>query len=317
MRKLAGLLSALMLTANASAETCKLDRIAAIPAHVTDDDQLLIDAELDDKPVTFGISTYVTFTALMPSAVKRFGLQSATIHGIRFFYGRELSDVSKIPSLSFGGVALHDETVPVLPDAADRPDGPAGILAGDLLRQYNLEVDPAGHAVYLYKPNDCDHPPVYWAKEWFELPLQVGKTVRPLAFITVDGQELRAVVDTGSTRSVVTEAAAHTILGLHDGSPELQSVGTDLGPDGFSRPKFRHTASTLVLGGVTFRNIDLDVWPLHPTYFKSQSHISAYDRLQPDMFLGMHELKRFRFYIDYGAGKMYFTLEPGSSALNG
>jgi hypothetical protein len=305
----------------ASADGCKLNRIATIPAHLSADDTLLLDGSLNGTPAPLQISTYLGYTAVTASAVRQFSLPRSNIEGSGlFFYGRGLSEKTVVAALGIGSVTLHNETLPVLPAAADRPDATVAVLGGPLLRQNDLEVDAPGGAVYLYERNGCSRAPVYWAPEWFELPLQVGDGMRPYVYLTLDGKQVRAVIDTGTARSVLTAAAAHDLFGLDGSSPGMQTLGTHIGADGFSRTEYRYDFGAALVGGITFHNLSLDIWPIHQTFANGQaSHINAYDKDQPDMFLGMRELKRFHFYIDYANAKMYFTLAqaPKPKVVNG
>jgi hypothetical protein len=295
--------------AAARADECKLEQFASIPAHLTADDELLLDATLNGTTVKLDMSTYLPFSALGSATVDRMGLPRVTTHSGAYYFGRELSDRTQVPTLAFGGIKIEDEPAPILPATADRAGGPDGVLGSALWRQYNIEVDLAGGVVRMFKPNGCNRAPVYWAQEWFELPLEVGRGRRLAAYLQVDGKNLHAVLDTGSPHSVLTATAAQAEFGLGPESPGMESLGSHIGPDGFPRPQYRHTIGTLVLGSVTLRNVQADVWPIHPTYVQGTGgHIALSDRDQPELFVGMHELKKFRFYVDYGAGRMYFTL---------
>ena len=129
--------------------------------------------------------------------------------------------------------------------------------------------------------------------------------------IILDGQTIRAMLDTGSPASMLSARAAKVRLGL---SSELDAT-----PDGSTRfamgqslPFHRHRFSTMDIGGITFRNTELNVVSDDhvTTEYNNRipnSHVAEHNENVTEMTLGFHHLSKMRFYIAYGEKVLYVS----------
>ena len=267
----------------AAADGCRLEREASMPAHLAGDDRLVVDARVENKPVTLLFSPSLTYSALTEAAASQAALPIFEQRRRSVFHdGQKLARETEVSDLDIGSMSYVNQYMPVL-EARAVPDDVSGVLGGNLLRGDDIEVDLTGGVVSIYAPSRCGQTPVYWAKEWFELPVRVtGEGDRLIASVTANGKPLQALIDFGTARSVLTPAAAASILG---------SSGTTQGDIG-----------SLTLGSVTFRAVTVDVHPFAPADAAPGTAPAA------DMLIGMHELKRLRVYVDYADAKLAFTL---------
>jgi hypothetical protein len=267
----------------AAAEGCALERASTIPIHFSADDRLLADATIDGRKATLLVAPDVAYTAFTPAATRSYGLPlSGQRRESIFYHGVKLETLARVARVSVGGTAIEDAFLPVLPDSV-AGDDPAGIVGGDFLGRYDIEIDPAGGAINLFKPNTCAASPVYWAKAWFELPIRVDSKRRVDATITLDGKPVDAAIDLAATRSVLSPEAASGLFGVAAGEPT-------------------HRFASLTLGGITLHNVEAAIGPA-----------AAADAIPgssgaPQFRLGMHELRKLRFFLDYETGKMLFTI---------
>lgn len=186
--------------------------------------------------------------------------------------------------VTVGGAALPDGSVPVAPLPGVPRTEPllAGLLGAPLLAAYDLELDALGGRIVLSAPA-CDAPPL--PAPFSMVTLEMTAHGEVLAPVWVNGVRLRALVDTGSRATILTEAAARR-LGL-DGPP---SANVARGIDGSPQP-VRHTrVATLQVGGHVMNDQPVSVAPM--------------DLGGGDMLLGLDFLKQRRIWLSYRTGRM-------------
>ncbi|HLY57713.1 MAG TPA: pepsin/retropepsin-like aspartic protease family protein [Stellaceae bacterium] len=274
----------------AAANGCKLEREASLPAHLAADDRLVVDARVEGRPVAFLFSPALAYSALTSATAEQ---ASSPIFEQRrrsaFHDGTKLTRETMVSNLDIGNMSYVNQYMPVLESGAV-PDGIGGIVGANLLRHDDIEVDLTGGMVSIYAPSRCGQTPVYWAKDWFELPVRAtGEGDRLIASITANGKPLQAMIDFGAGRSVLTPAAAASVLG---------SSSTTKGDIG-----------SLAIGSITFHAVSVDVRPFAPADIAPGEAAPA-----ADMLIGMHEFKRLRTYVDYTDGKLAFTLAGNEAA---
>jgi hypothetical protein len=249
----------------ASADECKLDRAATIPVHLTPDDRLIADVSVDGRKASFAVALDLDYSALTPVGAQVFGVQLLEQRSQSLFYrGSKITSQAHLDTMTVGNVAEDGRFIAVLPDQPSGLGGDLdGVLGDDFLRRYDVEIDPAG-TMNLFAPNSCGRSPVYWAKEWFEAPLEIDGHRQATLTVSVDGKPIKAILDTSIGRSAFAAS----------------------GSGG-------HQIGALVFGGITFHNVAVDPLEAGPP---------------GELRLGMHELKHFRFYLDYANSKLYFTL---------
>src|SRR6185312_15919031 len=136
-----------------------------------------------------------------------------------------------------------------------------GILAGDLLTQFDVEFDFAAKKLNLFSQDHCPGKVVYWTRGGYaDLPFHM--TSGPIStgdhidlLMTLDGHELTTELDTGSATTWLRHKAAVQVFGLEDKSPGMERVagGSD------ELPVYRKQFGELSLGGVTVKNPVIDI----------------------------------------------------------
>jgi hypothetical protein len=111
--------------------------------------------------------------------------------------------------------------------------------------------------------------------------------------VTIDGKQIMATVDTGSTTSIITMRAAARFLGVDERSPGLESLGT-VRINGVPGPVYIYPFQAMTFGGMT----------LNQPYIQIVS-----DALwnEDDLLLGIDALRQMHLYIAYGEKKLYIT----------
>jgi predicted aspartyl protease len=236
-----GLLVALALAAMpgglAVAEGCTPVARAVIALSV-EHHSLFVPMTINRTRATFLLDTGAESTILSADAAHRLGLAA------HYTYSRAM--------LGFGGAVatgeVHPDSVAVgsfgmsgffalvgavrLPALEGQPAD--GLLGGDVLRGFDLDINLVGRRLGLYAPVACDDPALPWGGAAHGTPARVS-LARHLVFdVQIAGQTLPAFIDTGAQASFI-DAAAVARLGVgeaalrQDPAVSVRGVGGSAG----------------------------------------------------------------------------------------
>lgn len=186
------------------------------------------------------LDTGAARSLVTPEAVRRLGLArdewiATTMRGVGGIVEHPNVDPR---SLALGGVPLHPHTltqdisltVGEMPGFA--PPGLVldGLLGRDLLSPFDLQFDIPDHRLTLYDVHECSGQFVPWTGYHAVLPAAMPISKAMVVPVMVDGQRLRALLDTGATSSVIL-APGMVRLGLtpetvaHDPGGLVRGIG--------------------------------------------------------------------------------------------
>jgi len=187
--------------------------------------------------------------------------------------------------LRVGGVALVGGSVPVavLPGVPQTEPPLAGLLGGQFLGAYDLDLDVPHGRMALYDALGCPTPP--FPLPYSTLLLLLSLDGDAFATVQVNGASLLALVDTGSRASIITERAAER-LGL--GGPGSANLAR--GVDGSTLPVRHVRVRTLQVGTDVTSDAPISVSPLQLG--------------RGDMLLGLDYLRRHRVWISHRTGRV-------------
>jgi hypothetical protein len=136
-----------------------------------------------------------------------------------------------------------------------------------------------------------------------------GHIVLPLK---LDGRDIDAILDLGSTYSQISMEFAHNLFGLDAASAGMERTGQISGS--VQTTVYRHTFKTLSLEGLTINNPTLYIWDNLVKYSATQAPPigSRLNNLQEseghtDLTLGLSQLNHLHVYIAYKEQKLYIT----------
>jgi predicted aspartyl protease len=301
-------------------EGCSLKQVASIPARF-EHNQILVDLTVDDVPVSFLVDTGAGTSVIGGGLAARLKLpvrnQPGDLYGVT---GAVDNNVATLHSLQLGRMVAHNEAFFVDPNFGDGQDGrPAGILGADFLGNYDFEIDLASRKFNLYVHDHCPDRVVYWDKEYFKIPFTHGDSRIPRIDISVsvDGQPLRGVVDTGASHTLMRLAVAHGKLNYDVATAGDPSFAISGAGSVVRLTAYRHRFSSLEFGPITLRNPVIDVAPVDigkSALADSGSHINSMRAYQPDIWVGMDVISKLHLYVDYADSALYFTLAQPSPA---
>lgn len=203
------------------------------------------------------------------------------------------------------------------PDVTDA----AGLLAPNLLRVYDLDLNISGRKVNLISPKHCDGRVVYWpAASVAVIPVRINSDGHIFLPIQLDGESMTAVLDTGATTSVLNLDTAQKAFGLKPGSGNAPLNGSLVNGE---IKVYSHRFKTLALEGVAVSNPTLTLMPdlMRGKLYNPRNKLEGDTRISNsaietglgDMILGMDILRHLHMYIAYKEQKLYVTPASGEA----
>jgi len=192
-------------------EECRLVRQAALPFDWMNG-KMVVELQVNDHPLHFIVDTGAVFSAIDHDVAKSIGLRQSPLgfsYDLSDTGGGKISSLSRIDDIKFG--ALKTGTLTLLSVAL--PKGLDGILAPDLLRNFDVEIDPAHQVINLFKPHSCADHVVYWTNNFVKLQLARTDLDQIKIPISMDGVPIKAVVATGMAHTLINTRATKAVLG--------------------------------------------------------------------------------------------------------
>ena len=181
--------------------------------------QMIVAVTVNHHPLHFAVDTGAVFSAIDGKVAKSIGLGHGPLGAnftIRDSGGAEIEDIVRIDEIRFGG-AIRTGSLTLV--SAALPRGEDGILAPDLLRNFDVEFDPAHQVINLYKPHPCLDHVVFWTSDFARIHATRTDFDQMRIPVSIDSAPVRGVLDTG---------VAHTFIGVDATTAALGSAG--LGP---------------------------------------------------------------------------------------
>jgi len=271
----------------------------------------LVEAKIDGKPVTllldsgaFGSSltaSYATREKLQPMAAKAIGtLVPGSASTLTTGVKGHLTDTGIViaPTFEFAGSVFPNVKFLTIRDLGD---GVSGLLGQNLLHTSDNEYDLKDGMLRLVRPSDCETTQLaYWATpgmSYSMVPLESEGhlTGHTIAKVTINGQEMRAIFDTGADRSFITRRAAGR-AGVKITDAGVKEAGESHGTDGDVKTWVAAFAS-IKIGDEEIKNGKLSI---------GESVNNDFDVLiGADFFMAHH------VYVANSQRKLYFTYSGG------
>jgi len=301
---------------------CALKQVASLPMRYVNQ-EILVDFTVEDAPVSFLVDTGAGVSVIGYRLASRLKLPVKTVPGTMYgVTGASEMHVATVPTLKLGQMVGHNQNFFVDDNFGDGQDRrPAGIFGADYLGAYDFEIDFAAGKFNLYLHDHCPDRVVYWDSEYFKLPFSPGENRTPSIKIpvSVDGDPLQDILDTGSNHTTMRLATARVKLNYDEtaaGDPTTTFGG---GASTARKTTYMHRFSSLEFGPITLRNPVIDVAPIDMGKGgapETGSHINSMRIDQPEMLVGTDVISKLHLYVDYADSAIYFTLAQPPKAAN-
>jgi predicted aspartyl protease len=290
---------------------CLYVNVASVPVHYTGPSLVLtMDGSINGTPAQLLVDTGASDTALTRTGTEPRGMSlwstgasSVGIGGYSRVYRTRFKEFRAGPASAKSGElrVLHDFGTPPSFD---------GLVGAPFLLQSDLEFSLAEKEIRFFRPRNCgDSFLAYWDKDAVVVPFESSWSSSPNPQFTVllNGKKLNAVIDSGSSITVVTLDAARR-TGLKLDAPGVERTGDSVGVGDTRVARWATTFDTLQIGAEIIRNAQVGV---------IDTNLRDVDLLLGADFLRAHRvlfaMSQRKLYISYVGGEplgQRRTIEP-------
>jgi predicted aspartyl protease len=319
MRLSIGIFAAVATLATSAAQaasTCRLQSLGELPLSLRDG-HLFVDVRIDGRPARMILASGAFTTELSHAGAAALDLNAKPVSAVQLAqaYGASADPdaaVARVATLQLGALVAHNLYLPVV---GNPPPGDAqGILGPDFLSQADVEFDvPAGRLRFFRSKGCKGDDVVYWGQAYSSAPMtgsDAGRHIR--VTVQANGAPVVAELDTGSSRSVMTERAAEW-AGV---TPQAEGVVIAADPAGAGPrtvPTYAGVLNTLAFGDEIIRNAKLEIADPFDTGATAETGARPLEPEvdQPGIRLGADFFRGHRVYVAPGQRTVYISYEGG------
>jgi predicted aspartyl protease len=304
--------------APASAEDCKVLRIATVPLTIDAEGRVSVPVAINGSERRFLLSTGTGYSNIDAGAADSLGMHQWRIKPTKEIY---VSDAQaqyfvRVPDLAIGAAKVSNLDLVVRPESKHMT-GNDGVLGSDTLRVFDVELNFGKSELTLFSPKHCSNQVVYWTNSYARVPFHLSPNGHAVFSATLDGKTVYAALETGRAQTTLSARTAQERFGLSQDSPGVAPVLPVLDdPHVSNRLLFSHRFGLLDLGGVAVKN------PL--IYIRTDDSKHAYEAKHEgevrqndvryakhldvqELYLGTEVLRELRLYIAYGEEALYVS----------
>jgi predicted aspartyl protease len=222
-------------------------------------------------------------------------------------------DQAAVKELSFGRSRINDTFLPVL----SNPEFSNGLFGGDFLKRYDADLDFGSDVLRIFSQDHCPGGVQYWqAPATGVVPISDQDSFITVS-VTLDGREIKAIIDTGAAQTTMSQEIARTVFGLSLGAPGAEEV-RDF-PAAPGAKIYSHTFGSLTFGDIEVKNPRVDLMPdLVGRNEERQQLVGNRARTErdliklPELIIGLNILRKLHIYMAFGERRLYVS--PASVA---
>jgi predicted aspartyl protease len=247
--------------------------------------------------VTLILDTGAERTVLTPEAAMRINAQRPRVEfqrRLRGVGGDLASHEVELHSFSAGSVTIPWRRVLVaaVRTAMVFPTPLDGLLGGDILSDFDLDIDLPGHLIGFYRKQTCPTAAPNWAGPYSAISTGLSPGGHFFFPVQLDGHRLTAIIDTGSQTTVLKTASA-SAAGVTEAALSRDRAMTLQGVAGDPLASHIHRFARLDLGGIVVRNPNIVVADLRST--------------EADIVLGVDFVSSRRLWLSYGSRRIFVS----------
>ena len=313
MRRVIWLLAmALALPASgAKGADCTLTQVASFNLTSDSSGDIIVPVTIGGAPKNLIFSMQAAFSVLSDATVASLGLSRKRIpEGVAINIKDQSATGLARAQVQLGGLTVDNVNFAILP----RLSGVDGILAMDILRTVDVELDLTNNKLNLFVHDKCPGHVVYWQHPGgiAAIPMKFQKSGNIQVAMQLDGKPLIAGIDSDDS-SWMGMNAAREIFGLEENAPGLEHLREET-PDG--KPAlFRYAFKSLEMPGVEIANPEIFIFGEKPEAdcesrlrFKLDPRLRSYRCFGgADLFLGLSVLRRLHLYFAFDEKVLYAT----------
>jgi predicted aspartyl protease len=322
---LGSLILAWLATGTARAQTCPplrlLNQIRMVP--VTDG-RMLVPVSMNGVDKLMMFDTGAAASSVTRPLAQELGLSlhlNLRVPGLYDINGDVSHDFITVPDFKFGQQDVPNAEFQIWPDPELGKVDPrlAGTLSLDKLLEYDVDVDFANRALRLFSPKHCKGNVLYWKAAAVSVGDFDTRGSHINVQVTLDGQSMNAIIDSGAVNSMLDAGIARRSFGLTANSPGMRQSGTVANDPQY--PIYQHRFSRLEFAGVAIINPDIAIWPDIIGRSADKTQQSTGNRAIPrntiagvnQLIIGMDVLKRLHAYIAFQEHHIYVSEASANS----
>ncbi len=200
------LLMSLSACASGPEPGCSLEKVAELPIDFTHKVPV-VTVQINGKPARMIIDTGSDGTVLTQRAAARLGVAAgADTRKLGGAGGPATVAVARADSIAIGGGVQQNERVSI----ADMPNlGADGLIGIDVLVDYELDLDIPNRRATFYRARACAEALPAFPGQIIRLPTQQqARSGHIFVSVTVDGEPLRGMLDSGASTSTLSLQSA-------------------------------------------------------------------------------------------------------------
>jgi hypothetical protein len=189
-----------------------------------------------------------------------------------------------------------------------------GLMTGDFLRNYDVELDFKDKHITYLTPNTCTDPNqvVFWSHTIVGIvPMAIAPDGHIQVQVNAMGHVIDAEIDTSSAHSVMRRGVAEQTLGLQPGTPQMVLI--DGVKDGEGEPVYQALFTRISFAqGIEVVNFPVQVQtnsmirnPERRALTGSRAQFN--DVKIPALTIGMDVLRQLHIYAVYKQNRLYVT----------
>ena len=298
-RALAGAAAASYLAAGAAeaAPPCTLSRLAELPITMVGA-RPTVPVKINGHEAPFFIDSGAEMGVLSLSWAKRLDVHPTDAPGraMSGIGGTQSARHATIDQFNLAGLPLRHMDYFIAQSAMEEPL--AGVVGENILGTYDAEYDLANGVVRIFRPENCsdDDSLAYWSDGKANVAAIEGQGSHHLIVteVTVNGQRMKAIWDTGAPRSSLTEWSARQAGIKTKGAQFAGYVGGfgDRVSESWIAPFDSFAVGGEKVTNTRLRFMDAELGPY-------------------DMLLGFDFFLSHRIYVANSQHKVYFTYNGG------
>ena len=289
----------------AQATDCGLKQLASLEMIKTPRDGVVVPLTVNGTPENFLVDTGGVRSGVFSDTGAALGLKplEKLPPGAAEYDsgGTRLDTIARVAELGIGDLKGSNLPLVWTPRQGENAEI-AGILAPDILRNSDIDFDFAAGTMKLFSHEHCEGHVVYWTNSFDVISVLVNGDGHLETSVSLDGETVRAIVDTGAERTALSESVAKSRFNIDPDSENADS--------GFRSDRFH----SLTLGAIAVSNPL--VWLL-PDAAKHSAKIDEWkvgglpfyqlEMENPQLLVGMDVLRKLHLYIAYHESKLYLT----------
>jgi predicted aspartyl protease len=266
--------------------------MATMDANVDGSDHLYVPAEMAGRKTNLMIDTGGAWSLIKAELADELKLERHFNQNSNFVdaSGKSMRQYVRVPGLKLGDLAFKGSTDFIVMEGyrggLDRYGGTIGL---NIIARFDVELDNAAKRINLFHPKHCPRIGAYWADEYVELPL-INANGLPETKVDIEGETVRALIDTGATRTFMDTGLARRKWGITPQTPGVVPRRDLMLPSGKTVKTYDYTFKTLTISGFHFSDVEV---------------VLTEDT--GGLTLGMSELKHLRLYFSFKEELLFAT----------